>query len=281
MPTSDYAYDWNGFVFGTGTSTTVQKATGLHDLPLITSDDTDYETRHGAAAGVSRMGKRVIEMDLWVEGSRGTDIENKIAAVKAAFQPPRIRKPRDLKQFKMKRPGQAERYVYAKVTKRDLPSTYDAANGLWTGSVQFTAPDPVWYDITQKTLSVSLANTVLTGSNSGTNSGDHADGVKPELFITGPARNPRIQNTTDDSRTIRIDIDIQANRKLYVNLATRQVELWDLTNVWQSDQFSAVRLDNQWWDFLPGSNTIVFTRDGTALTGAGALLEVKWRDGWT
>lgn len=278
---ADYQYTFKGLTLGAGTSLLTEKVTGVLGLPPIVGEDPDQVGRHGALPGRMRYAKRTIAMDvkgLYAPGS--ASVEAALATFTRNIQMPRLRKPRVLDALTIKRPGQDERYVMARVSRRDIDSTYVLASGRLEASIEFVAPDPIWYSTANPYGSVALGNAVLTNSTIVSNFGDFPDGVYPVVTFTGPMRNPRLMNDTDDDLTFKMDMDILATDKVVVDFLNMTVVHSTIPGVFIADRFDAVRNDSQWWTLIPGNNTIVATRDGAALTGAGAAVTVQWRHGW-
>jgi hypothetical protein len=285
MVIEDYQYEYNGFLFGHNTDVLVEEINGLLGMPSSSSGDISFAGDHGAIPGVVRMDKRTVEIALHLLGSAGTDIEDKLAWAAACFRVPRLRSfgaSRELKPFVFQRPGQPKKMCLVRCDRREFSSNYDTAVGKASGSVQLVAPDPVIFSYEEHSTSVTLPAAALSGTMTVTNAGDHPDGVRPVVRITGPARNPRIKNDADDDRTLRLDLDIDATQALTIDLYTRVVHLEDASDpAIYVDKFDAVRSDNEWWNLLPDDNLITYTRDGSGLSGASSTLTVVHRDGWS
>jgi hypothetical protein len=285
MVIEDYQYEFNGFLFGHDTEFSVQKVAGLLGMPSTSASDIDLVGDHGVVGGVARMTKKVIDIDIALLGSAGVDIEDKLAWAATCFKVARLRSQtasREVKAFVFQRPGQPKKLCWARCDRRDFDSSYDTTVGKAVGALQLVAPDPVMYSYEEHESSATALSGILTTSMTVNNAGDHPDGVRPVVRISGPAHNPRIKNEADDDRTLRLDLDIETNETLVIDLYTRDVrieETIDPTNY--TDAFDGVRNDNEWWNLLPGDNVITYTRDAASRTATSTTITVVHRDGWS
>lgn len=275
--TTPYQYEFRGLVFGSGTNYITEKVSGIHGMPGSIDTDLPRNLDHGADPSVLLMGKRVMQFDMKILGSMGIDIEQKLEVARKTFQVPRKRHSRDLDAFVFQRPGEPLKVLWGRCTKRDFPSDYDTAHGLSAGSVELTFPDPLIYALQSTSIQSVAAATVLTTTVNPVNGGDYVDGAAPTIQIDGPATNPRIQSTTDEGRTLRVDISLSTVDSLRINAKTKKVEVRrGLAGAWQ-DAWVYVRSDNQWWALLPGINTVTYTRDSTN-AAASSTMTVTWND---
>lgn len=272
-----YQYEFRGLLFGSRTSYMTEKVTGLHAMPGITDVDVARGAEHGSFPSLLLMTKRIVQFDMKILGRPGADIEQKLAIARRTFQVPRKRYSTIMEPFVFWRPGEPKKALYVRCTKRDFPSDYDTAHGLSAGSVELTAPYPIISGLDVKNASWNLGIGVVTANQIITNEGDYVDGANPVVTITGPWTNPRIQNATDDGRTLRFDIVLAAGDALRLSAATMKAELRvGLGGAWV-DAYSYVRSDNQWWAVLPGANTIVASRTNSAAQGT---VTVAWQDAY-
>lgn len=273
-----YQYEFRGWLGGSGTAFVVEKVEGLLSSPPV--DDFDLPLmEHGSTPGVIRQQKRTIAFDLKVVGSRGFDIESKLAEVRRVFQLPRFRNTRKMYQLVFSRPGQPKRFVWCRCTNRDFTSEYATARGLAGGSVEVQAPDPTIYTVEEFSQDVVIASGNVSQDETLVMGGDYAEGVRPILHFYGPMRNPLVMNSADDGRTVRLALDIPAGDELVID---RQHRCWAKSaseEDWtQRPDF--VRNDNQWWNLLPGDNLITIDRSGTGLIDDDGTLTISWRDGY-
>jgi hypothetical protein len=206
-------------------------------------------------------------------------MEDLLDALSSAFQPPTIRQSRTLDVFAYKRPGRDARQFFCRATKFDADSDFLVAKGLASASIELVAPDPISYDLEFVAETITLGSGETTGSTTVTNEGNFRNGTAPLLAITGPATNPIVENETDDGRAVRLQVALAANQIARVNMQTCEVAIQTGGdgNPWVED-YSIVRTDNEFWNLLPGSNSIVYTRTGSATT---SLMTVLYTNAWS
>lgn len=270
--TADYQYEFRNLLFGAQTDLITERVTGL--LAMGARDtDQDRQNDHGSFPGMMVMGKRIIQFDMKVTGSPGTDIEGRLALVRSVFQVPRKRYARVLEPFVFQRPGLGKRVLYVRCTKRDFVSEYSTARGVASGSVELVAPDPLIYSLAVHQEALTIASGATTTSEVLVNTGDFVDGFLPKFTITGPATNPRVGNAQDDNRQVRTSMVLGATDTLVIDTKTKVVTVNGVR------QFGVIRNDNQWWALLPGNNTVSYSRDA-GNTGASSTCTVTWQDVW-
>lgn len=95
----------------------------------------------------------------------------------------------------------------------------------------------------------------------------------PRFNITfqGPATNPTITNTTV-GRAIRLNAVLSASDIITIDVARKKIYLNGVSN------YGLRRADNQWFDLLPGNNTLVFSR--SVSNGVNCPVSVNWQDAW-
>ena len=273
----DYQYEFRNLLFGSGTDFVTTEVTGLLGSATARDQDVDKGHDHGSHPGMIFYGKRFIAFDMTIRAANGADMEQKLEAAARAFQLPRIRNSKNMEPFIFRRPGVEDKVCYARCTKRDFPSNFKTAKGLAVGSVELQAPDPVFYSLTPSHADLDLPPTVTTGGVLVPMDGSHADGAKPLLTLTGPATNPVIENDTDDSRAIRLQVTLGANDAVRIDIKKRIVEhRIGLAGAWNRN-YAIVRADSQWWALLPGNNQIIYSRTGSSTT---STLDIDWQDAW-
>jgi len=278
MVTKDYQYEFNGLLMGADTDIVVERLNGLLGLPNTETQDFNYSGSHGAAAGSQTMNKRLLDFDLHLLGKTRLQptIESKLTWLRRAYQPQRIDRSRILRPLVFKRPGTPKQQLLVRCEKRDFASTYDVARGHAAGSVQLVAPDPVIYSYALKSKALTLA----TGVNSGTlstlhNAGDHQDGVKPIIEMSGPFSLPLITHL-ESGKFLRFinGLVVGAGQTLIIDFVNKTVTLAG------ANVISTVGADSQWFALFPGDNRITYTRSSTSNNGAASTMTVKYRDAW-
>lgn len=276
---TDFQYQFRDLVFGAGTDFVTTEVTGLLGSAPTRDTDINKENDHGVHLGQILYGKRIIAMNVSIRGDHGIDIEEKLDVARRVFQLPRKRLAKVPEPLVFRRPGFPDFVSYVRCTKRDFPSNYKTARGLAVGSVEFQAGDPLIYSLQPGYAALNLPLGVLQNTILVTQIGTHNDGTPPTLVIEGPAEDPIIQNETDENRAIRLDVAIGINDAVRINMQTRTVEYrTGIGGPWVED-YTIVRNDNQWWNLLPGPNTIRYQRSGAA--AAASTLEIYWQNAWS
>lgn len=129
--------------------------------------------------------------------------------------------------------------------------------GLITAYGSFTCLDPLGYGGEQ-----TSGGTLFSVNNIGTAATDRIS-----IVVTGNGGTPVITNVTDTSRAIRFG-------ETLANGITRHIDVRAKTVVSSSgdDRYSSLSPTNQWFDILPGVNSIT-------VTGA-ASISLTWRPAW-
>lgn len=267
----EYQYEFNGYLFGSGTDTIVQRCSGLLGAPPVRNTDVDRFNNHGATPGVSTYGKRTVSIDGSITGTAGEDIEEKILEANRAFQLPGRRNRSAQKKLVFWRPGQVKKFVYGRCERREIPSEFNTARGLGKLSVDIVCPDPLIYSLDEYEVEMTLGVGVTNGQIEVWHRGDLADGALPILEIDGPATDAIITNATDENRQIKLDGAIGVGQTFVFDLKDVDATLNG------ADAFSMVRNDSQYWSLLPGKNVISYQRTGSAAIGR---LRIRWRDTW-
>lgn len=268
---NEYQYEYDGYLFGSGTDFLVEKVTGLLGTPAVRNNDTDRFNAHGATPGISTYGKRTIGVDGFLLGQAGEDIEEKIQAANRAFQLPGRRNRNNMKKFVFYRPGQVKKYVNARCERREIVSDFKTARGLGAVNLDFVCPDPLVYSLNEYEVELELGIGETNGEIEVWMRGDLKDGALPILEIDGPATDAIITNTTDDDRQIKLDGAIAVAETFVLDLQLMDASLDG------DDAFTMVRKDSQYWVLLPGKNVISYQRTGSA---AISRLRIRWRDTW-
>lgn len=258
--------DTDRLLMGAATNYHFLTVTGM-DMMTLRNTDFERMANHGdVPSGRETMQARTIRMNMAVKGADKAATVLLMDALGKAFRPA----PDTLVTATIKWYGRD--LVLTTGRPRRMEWSYDGdwiQGGVLRPTAEFRAFDPIFYDYG---LSTSII-TIGAGSTSSTGGGQN-DGnipVQPLLSIAGPTVNPRILNTTDAGKTIRIDVTLAGGDTLLVDVYNRKVLLNGV------DRYDLVRSDNQWWSLLPGSNSITYSRTGTS--GSSAMT-MTWRSGW-
>lgn len=267
----NYRYEFRGFVFGADTPFQTEKVDGILGLPSARTSDDQNSVDHGDHAGVDLLPGRTITitMNVLAEGLSLADALMDQATL--AFQVSKRNAFQEF-QFVTQRPTHTKRFCWARARRCEFPSNYDTARGHAVGAVQLYATDPRFFTLAQTVSEIAIPVGLNTSQGIVQMLGNFADGSYPVLEISGPCTNPRIQNTDDGGRTIRIDVVVPNGQSLVIDTKAKTVFLNGV------DQYDKVRADNEWWVLVPGNNHIVYDRSGA---GASSTCEVRHYDAWT
>lgn len=267
--TRDGQYQLRDLLLGVGTGYPVESVDGLGH-PALRTSDTERPLDDGAFPGVDLLLPRslVIELGSFTAVGGTPSLATRIANLSAAMAPVRS----GTVELAMRLRGwSAPRVLFGRPRRFELGD----ARGRWDSGqaiaiLGFDALDPRYYAAADVDEAITIPAASTSAQRTFTVGGTYR--TPPTLLIGGPARNPRV--TGEEGAAARIDVDVQAGSTLEVDTAERTVKL-DGVNA-----FEYVRADHEWWDLLAGSNTIVYSRASTALTGADSTLTVRHRPAW-
>jgi hypothetical protein len=165
--------------------------------------------------------------------------------------------------------GQSKRRLNVRPRRSAFGYNKQMAALYLNAAIELIALDPRIYSAAVKTSVISIL--AASSSQAGTLTNDGNFPTRPSLSIVGPATNPRIQNTQDANKSIKIDVVLGAPDTLLIDIDRKTVKLNGV------DRYDLVRTDNQWWELQPGANTITYSRTGT--TGQSDMT-CTFRDAW-
>ena len=289
--TTNYQYEYNGLLLGSGTPYIMEKVTGLLTTADVIDNHYKAQSRQGKILGQESFDARHVQFDVSIDGTSGSDAEDKIAALMNAFvMPPYFSglSVIDLvaddyaafsstpsnpdKFFVFQRPNKGKRAFYGHVNKVSFDSTGDVAQGLAKGSVDLLCIDPLCYSIgpLNHLVSGTIANTATSGSVTCTNAGNFPT-QRLRISLVGPMTNPVITNGTT-GRAMKFTGTLPTSSDtLVVMVHGREIWVNDVPDT------SYRRSDFQWFDLQPGGNTIQVTR---SVSAAAAPFTVQFQDAW-
>lgn len=255
--TLNYQYEFRDLLFGSATDYVVEEVEGLLGLPGVVTNDQKRQDDHGDHRGLDLLEGRKLLFKINIKGVPGTDIESKIRAAVSAFQ---VSKRAGTQEFRMvtQRPGRGKLFIDCRARRMAFPSNYDTAKGIAKGAAELAASDPRFYSIVESSTVIQIADLASQAQANVNMNGDFTDGSEPVIEIVGPATNPRLTNQSDGNRSIRIDVALTAADTMVVDVKNKTVLINGI------DRYDTVRTDNQWWNLIPGVNTILYSRATTA-----------------
>lgn len=261
--TKAYHYEFRELLMGSGTPFIVEKVEGLFDLPALEHNDFVRNDSHGSFLGRSIMRPREIDMEFYITGTRRDGVEARRRQVIRTFIPTD-----EDHKFVFSRPGESVKFVWARVDRRSIPSTYELASGVGEGAVVLLAADPRIYSLDLKSRQFTVADGASSGQAIVINEGDYY--TPPVIRLQGQMTNPVITNSVD-ARVISW-VDSSGPGDTYeVNTKTRRITKNGV------DISNTITEDGDYFKLQPDSNTIVVNRTGTVGT---VTVTVEHRDAW-
>jgi len=267
-------YEWAGVLFGTGTKWLVESMDGLDSQPDMVTDDAQRNDDHGGIVGIDLLSPRTITMGADYLGDNHADV---MAAYRTLA---RVMRPLNaLYPFAFQRPNEVKKQCFVRPRQRSLPSDSDVAMGLSRGTLAWLAPDPRIYSLIEHHAQIVLGVGVATASTVINNAGDFHGW--PRFVVSGQGTNPRIEVTTQtpdlldgtnwNNQTTAIDVPLGVGDVLAVDARFKTVTLNGVL------AYTLKRDDSQWWQVMPGNNTVVFSRTNTVSV---QTLDIYWYDYW-
>lgn len=277
----EWQFEFDGFLFGDGTSYPVSKVEGFN-LPELRTRDFDKPSEDGQFPGSDFLSGRRTTWHIGIDGEPGPDLFEKTRALRAAF---RKRPVEETLEYRFR--GQtAARILLARPRRLALDWDDDAALGASKAVVELYATDPREYAGTLSSGSTGLPTTSggrtyprtypLTYGTAGEtnhigadNSGDYE--TWPTARVDGPIDNFTIRHDEKDQELTFL-ISLAAGEWLDIDFKEKTVLLNGTAS-----RYSTLKTSD-WFTLDPGHNSIRFTAD-TAQTGG--LLTLSWRSAWT
>ena len=276
----DYQLEYNGLVFGSGTSFELVQANGLDDLPDVRVSDTPRPSDHGLFPGNDYAGGRVVEVELEVTGASDAAFRANVDALGAATI---LRQTELPLSFRLPGTGNGRR-IYARPRRRTLPVDRGYLFHFGKAVIQFVATDPRVYADTETVLNTAAATSgggrtynrtyalvYAAGGSGGTllanNSGNFP--TRPALTISGPCNTPRIENVTT-GEFIACNLTVASGDMLVIDMGAHTVLLNGTAS-----RYSTLVGGSTFWDLEPGANSLKFTSADSMGT-----LQVAFRSAW-
>lgn len=288
MALSSFQYKYNGLTFGSGTDVQIVKEEGIRSLPASRTQDVNRPRQDGAFAGLNFLSERVVVLTLSVTVTKNASFDDTVASLVNAFQP--ISDPNQQKVFQFRYPGWSEeRQLTGRVTRVGFPVDLNYSfHRIDAMPVEIICADPNIYSSTQHSHALGLTGTIggltfpvtfpavfySTSGNSWTTTNAGNTVSRPVFTITGPIRNPRIENATT-GEYIRLNLNVGPTDTLVIDMNTGVVTLNGTTS-----RVSAIAHGSSWWGLQPGvANTITLTSDDSS--AVAGTVTVSYRDAWS
>lgn len=278
------SYSYNGLIFGgIGQDVQVTQAAGIRGTSAIRVQDTPWPQRDGDATGTATMDERTISFGLQVM-LPSNPFETVMGTLANAFVPtddPTALLPL---QILLDATWAEARQCLARVSQYDVPIDQDYSHQLAHPTVQFIAPDPLWYSNTLHAQSSGLPSPTAGmtfdatfdlpfgastgGSIAVVNAGNYP--TAPIITITGPCTNPAV---TLGSATMFLALTLGVSDTVVIDMHARTVTFnGELRQ-------NSPKQGSSWWTLPVGASTVgVSSQDSAAVA---ANFTVQWRDAWS
>lgn len=260
---------------------------GLEDIPSIRSLASDLKRgqRHGGFLAPDYLDPRIITMTVLARANDNPTLAAMMEQLKSAF----ILDPNSISEKVFTFYGNT-RQLNCRCKRRAFK--YDAK---WLQTfvecvIQLEAIDPRMYGTVLNSYSASLP--VFTGAsfnftwnvnfgvvtNSGIITALNAGNfnTSPIITIAGPVDNPIVENITAGKR-LAFALTINSGDQLVIDTDAHSVLYYVAGSSIGASRRSSMTTDSQWWELMPGSNTIRYSANTTKV---GSIMSLQYRDAW-
>lgn len=278
---TDYQFTFNGLTFGgAGAAVQVEGVQGIEDSPDVRASDEARGFADGMFFGRDFLGGRTITIDLLLLAG-ALPFRATVNAVKAAFLPVQG----TTLPLTWTLPGDTPKRAYVRCRRRAVKVDQDYTHGYGHATVQFVAADPRVYEDAPSSVVVGLPsasggrtynltyNRTYGAASAGntvvaTNAGTYP--TKPVVTLTGMVDTPFLQNVTT-GQFLKFNLVLGDGDTLTLDFDARSVQLNGTAS-----RRSTLSVDSQWFDLVPGANTLKYSAAGyTASTAT-----VTWRSAY-
>lgn len=248
--------DTDRVLLGPTTNYPVLSLRGL-DIPSVRAVDFEYQSDDGVFFPLrDLLQPRKLQGSFLIQGNIGTQSAARIDDLV------RILRPADFSMICTFRiPGRANTRILGRPRRLAYDKERLEISGVTPADFEFVAGDPTIYSQSLESVVITLGAGVASQSETFFHDGTYLS--PPTFTIVGPATNPRLTNVTYNNKQIKVDYALLATDTLVIDVLNRTVKLNG------ADRYDLVRNDNQWWEILPGQQTISYSRTGT--TGSSTM----------
>jgi hypothetical protein len=278
--TRDRQIQWRGVLLGAGTRFRVTSLAGWLDLPEQRGSDPVLAGRHGSYPGQRLSTGRTVTVDTSIL-AMPEEFPAVVDALRRATAPDEdpVEEPLVVRVH-----GEAW-MVWARCTRRAIPTDRQFAIGYTRASLQWQATDPRLYSAVEQVAQTPLSTPAgggarfplafpvslgpgRTGGGLVAHNAGHVP-TWPVLEVIGPCRGPVI--TFASGRQLGFDpaFTVLAGQTLVIDTGLRTVEI---NNVSVRSRLWA----HQWTPFQPGSNSVRFAA-ATGFFHPDTRLRARWR----
>lgn len=282
MSVSDWQFDLNGLVFGSGTP---YRLMGFeHGKPETRANDTPLPRADGIRFGRDHLAGQVLAFDIGVQGADPEATLELVSALRVQWQADTARgTPGATVPLQFKRPGRATMRVYGRPRQFTVASMQHASVGWVPTVADFQCADHLFYADTEESVSISIAPPAAgglvepltdpltaTAATAGTGEVGVAGDVATWLVarIDGPVLDPVVEVVGAWSARLRADLAHDEWITVDPRPWNRSVLRNGVANAAGVFTPDSPRLSR--WLLTPGQNEVVLR--GTDGTGTASLL---------
>jgi Phage tail protein len=240
---ADHQYEFDGLLIGAGSPYGVTGAAGFLDLSGVRAAFTPRARAHGGYTEPHFGGGAVLDLTFDINATSATSFDAAVLALEAATYPQATTRP-----LWWQLPGHGLRTMQVQVVRRSIPIDVGYVAGLvQKAAIQFYAPDPLKYGVTQ-TLTTGLPTTsgglpynlayplaygsTATGRITAQNAGSAV--TSPVFTATGPQDAAGFQITSlEDGITLQYNGPLGAADQVVIDTHNGSVTLngWPRSNL--------------------------------------------------
>lgn len=198
--------EWNGTLWGAGTSFTLQEITGWRSLPQLDNLNVQRPSRHGAWPARRLAQQRLVTIRLQPNSiSDPEQIDDLLAELDAVTGPleDETEWPLVVKLY-----GDPQ-LAFGAILDRDVPNDGDYSVGAPSVSVLIVCSDPRRYSLSRTGVDLPL-DTTITLTNAGNVS------THPIIRVNGPVLDPAVTNLTLD-RVLQFSLELADGEQLVID----------------------------------------------------------------
>lgn len=252
--------EWNGRLWGTGTSYRVQQIDGWRSLPQINNSNVERPNRHGAWDSRKLAQQRIVTIRLRLDSATDpTQIDALLDELDAATGIPEDALPLPLV---IKGYGTPQ-LAFGHIIDRDVPMDGDWSVGQPVASLLIACGDPRRYSVLRHGVNIPKDTPTQLG-----NTGNTA--THPLVRIPGPAVNPVVTNSTL-ARTLAFDITLSDSERLDIDTDAGSVSVGSVNKM---STLTGTSVPVQEWVLGAAASSILYT----TTSGGDDGVDVLWRD---
>jgi len=279
----DCPYDYKNFILNSGLLYHLTAVEGLDDAEIREARE-NRAAQHGQTDYNTLLGSRLITL-------KGEIIASSISQRNQARQTllDTFVKDGSYSWLKWQPTGDSiAKQIYCKVFSRGVDDNLSGSDSLARDFlINLLAVDPLIYSQTEQIININIASSaggfaspllspldsslIQTGGRATCNNEGNFECL-PTVKMYGPLTNPRIKNNTDDSKEIKVNIEVDPGNYLEIDFKNKTIMLNGVTSMYAYKDNTSL-----WFAIKPGNNDIEFRDGGGDPTG---YCQVIFRSSW-